>query len=186
MIAYADIDFVDMSDGFSANQSYSLLKFFTGTLLAAHLHNAVVLTYGFFYGKTFGDGVGQRFLTINVFTGLAGIDGHEGMPMVGSSYFDGVDVMTIQEIFIEFVNITTLGNALAFLPGSNATTKTFTLNGIYVTATCNLHSWARGKALKIAATLLPKTYKTENDAVAWSYFNAICCPTWQDGQTGNT
>jgi hypothetical protein len=68
-----------------------LLKVLTGALPRARLHDPTVLACRFDHFETLGDRDTNRLLYVNILTGLARLDGHVRMPMVGSRDADEVD-----------------------------------------------------------------------------------------------
>ena len=63
-----------------------------GAILGADLHDAVVFRGGGDHLAAFPDGVAHRLFNVDVFAGLTGPDGEEGVPVVGRDDEDGVDV----------------------------------------------------------------------------------------------
>ena len=61
---------------------------------------------------SFGDRISQRFLAIYVFSGLTRMDGSQSMPMVRGSDLDSVDILTLQQILVKLILITTLVHSL--------------------------------------------------------------------------
>src|ERR1700676_5605852 len=69
-----------------------------GAGLAAVLADAVVLLHGADELATFTRIVRASLFYVNVFPGLAGPDGHERVPMIGSGDGDGVNVFVVEEL----------------------------------------------------------------------------------------
>ena len=67
-----------------------------------HLGDALVLERGGDHGAPFADGIGQRLLDKYVLARLAGMDGGEGVPVVGRGHHHGVQVFALQQ-FAEVV-----------------------------------------------------------------------------------
>jgi hypothetical protein len=66
-------------------------------LLAAGLDHAPVVARGLDHAAALLDGVRQRLFAVDVFAGLAGQDGGDGVPVVGSRDEDRVDILAIQD-----------------------------------------------------------------------------------------
>jgi hypothetical protein len=65
-----------------------------GALLATHLKYTVVLARRVDQKFGFMNGQGEGLFAINVLTGLHGLNGRNGMPMVWSGDDNGVDIRT--------------------------------------------------------------------------------------------
>ena len=48
----------------------------------------------------FGQVVGQRLLDVDILAGIAGVDGHRHVPVVGAADQDGVDVLAVEELAV--------------------------------------------------------------------------------------
>ena len=130
-------------------QSYGLLEFLIRTLLATYLKNPFILPYRFYHRQSFRNGISQRLLAIYVFSRLATMNGTQGMPMIRSSYFDGINILAFEHLLIEFILITPLRHSVISLPFGDTTNKTFPFNGIDITARCNLYARTLGKSAKV-------------------------------------
>ena len=64
-------------------------------MLRAGLHNAFVLAGGIDHLAALGDRVADRLFHVYILAGLAGIDGHERMPVIGGRNYQSVDVFAI-------------------------------------------------------------------------------------------
>ena len=115
--------------------------------------------------QTLGDGIGQRFLQIDILDCLQGVDGHQGMPMVGCGYLYGIDILAFQQSLIFFIHITTLGHAFIFLPFGGQTAETLTLDAIHITACCNLNTRTTCEGPEVAASLLAYSHEAQYHAV---------------------
>ena len=175
-----------MAEGLGANQFDGLLKLGAGPLLATHLEYHTVVMGGSLYGKTLGNGIGQRLLAVDMLAGVAGVDGDERMPVVRRGYLDGVDIVTVQQILIELVHVAALGNALLLLPCRNTATEALALDGVDIAAGCYLHTGTLGEAHKVAASLLSQADEAEDDAVAGRYPYAVYLPAGENGERGQT
>jgi len=51
------------------------------------------------------DGERERFLDVNVFARAAGVDAHEGVPVVGGGDHDGVDVVAVEDAAVVFIGV---------------------------------------------------------------------------------
>jgi hypothetical protein len=64
--------------------------------MASGLDDALVVPGGLDHGPAFFDGVTQWFFAIDMLSGLAGVDGNNGVPMVGGADAYGVDVFSFE------------------------------------------------------------------------------------------
>ena len=71
-----------------------------GDTLAPDLHDAVGLLCGVNHGEAVFYGVGHGLFTVDVFAGSAGIDENSAMLMVGCCDEDGVDILTVENLFV--------------------------------------------------------------------------------------
>src|SRR5439155_15399422 len=74
-------------------------------LPCAHLHHAVVLARGLHHLAAFVDGDADRLFDVYVLAVLARLNGHVGVPVIGSRDVHGVDGLVLE-------NITKIGDAL--------------------------------------------------------------------------
>ena len=111
-LTYTCIYFLYMTDGSILNHIDRSLELFAGTLLATYLKHTFVITYSLHHSQAFGDRISQRFLAIYVFSGLTRMDGSQSMPMVRGSDLDSVDILTLQQILVKLILITTLVHSL--------------------------------------------------------------------------
>jgi hypothetical protein len=65
--------------------------------LRAHLHYAAVLARGVDHAETFPHVVASGLFHIHVLARLAGPDGSQGMPVVGSGHGNGVDLPVLEQ-----------------------------------------------------------------------------------------
>ena len=111
-LTYTCIYFLYMTDGSILNHIDRSLELFAGTLLATYLKHTFVITYSLHHSQAFGDRIRQRFLAIYVFSGLTRMDGSQSMPMVRGSDLDSIDILTLQQILVKLILITTLVHSL--------------------------------------------------------------------------
>ena len=78
------------------------------TTLGAMLHNHAILLLRLNSDATFGDVVTHWFFDIHMLASLSPPDGHQRMPMVGSSNRDGVNVLIFQNSSNVFVPLAVL------------------------------------------------------------------------------
>ena len=115
--ADADLDRADLAQPPAADELDGPAKRAedAGSLLAAGLHHAVVFTYGIDAKLGLGDRQRQRFLAIDVLTGLAGFDDRDRVPMVGGGDHHGIDVVAADDL-AEIVGIVATLVRLLLLP----------------------------------------------------------------------
>ena len=111
-LTYTCIYFLYMTDGSILNHIDRSLELSAGTLLATYLKHTFVITYSLHHSQAFGDRISQRFLAIYVFSGLTRMDGSQSMPMVRGSDLDSIDILTLQQILVKLILITTLVHSL--------------------------------------------------------------------------
>ena len=80
--------------------------------MTADLEYAVVVANRTLHCQSFGNGVGKRFLAVNVLAGLAGMNSNKRMPVIGSGDFDYVDVLAVEHVFVELIRVASRGNFL--------------------------------------------------------------------------
>ena len=71
-----------------------------GALLAAGLEDLAGRADGLDQGLGLGDGQRQRLLAVDVLAALQRLDGHQGVPVVGSGDGDGVDVLVFEQFAV--------------------------------------------------------------------------------------
>ena len=71
-----------------------------GDTLAPDLHDAVGLLCGVNHGEAVFHVVGHGLFTVDVFAGSAGIHENSAMLMVGCCDEDGVDILTVENLFV--------------------------------------------------------------------------------------
>ena len=86
------------------NSAASLIRF-PGAPVGAHLYDALGALGRFHHFAAFDDGQAERLLDIDILTGVAGIDEHRGMPVVGRGDDHGVDVFVFEELLVLFVPV---------------------------------------------------------------------------------
>ena len=82
----------------AADNLAGLLKVLTRALPGSRLDNATVLARRFDHLETLVDGDTNRLFNVNVFAGLARLNRHVRVPMVGSRYADEVDRWVRQDL----------------------------------------------------------------------------------------
>lgn len=93
------MDFADRADGIVQNEFAQSASVFGSLALIAHLSGDFVLARGLGNLARLPDGMGERFLAINVFAELDGGHGNERMEMIGRGDHYGVDVLLFLEHF---------------------------------------------------------------------------------------
>jgi hypothetical protein len=79
------------------------LEEFRGAALDADLDNALGFRSDLDHAAAFGDGERERFLDVDILAGTAGVDEHQGVPMIGAGDGDGFDVFVFEEFAVVFV-----------------------------------------------------------------------------------
>ena len=74
-----------------------------GTALGAVLDDAVIFGHGFDALAAFPDVVADGLFDVDILAGLAGPDGDQGVPVIGSGGGDGDDVFVLEEVADIFV-----------------------------------------------------------------------------------
>ena len=69
-----------------------------GTLLRSHLHHAIVLARGFHHQDAFVNGVADGLFNVNILAGLAGLNHHQRVPVVGSTHDDDIDIFAVEHL----------------------------------------------------------------------------------------
>ena len=95
------IDLADLADGAVPNPFADEADAFAGVALVAHLSGEFALARGLGQGAGLVDIVSERFLEVNVFAGLEGGQGDDGMGVVGRGDHDRLDVL----LFIEHLAV---------------------------------------------------------------------------------
>ena len=96
----AQVDLENLADPAALDQLARLLDVGHAPLLHADLHDLPVPILGLDDRRAFGEIVGQRFLDVDVLAGVAGIDRHRHVPVVGAADQDGVDVLAVEDLAI--------------------------------------------------------------------------------------
>src|SRR5581483_5507755 len=73
-----------------------------GAALRADLDHAPVFVGGVYHRLAFLDGLAGRLLAVDILAGLAGVDGHDGVPVVGRADGDGVYILTVEDVAVIF------------------------------------------------------------------------------------
>ena len=76
-----------------------------GSLLSADLHHAAGFLDHLAEQLAFVDGQRHRFFGVEVLAGLAGVDGHGGVPVVGRAVYDHVDVVAFEQLAVIGVDV---------------------------------------------------------------------------------
>src|SRR5262249_42301492 len=97
------LDHLDLADAAAADILDGGAELAVGALLAAGLQDAVELAHRVDHGRGLVGGQRQRLLAVNVLLRLAGIDGEDGVPVVGGGDDDGVDVVALEEVAVVVV-----------------------------------------------------------------------------------
>src|SRR5581483_8674445 len=74
----------------------SILKMLLAALPLTSLYHPVITLLGRHHSCTFADGIAYWFFHINIFAHFAGVDHDERVPMVGRTYYDGINIFLIQ------------------------------------------------------------------------------------------
>ena len=98
-IAKADKDFLNFADRSALDDRGHVAVIFHNALRTARA-DAVVFARGLNDDSRFLRGKGQRFFAIDVFTGLARLDGDFRVPVVGARADNRVDVVANENVFI--------------------------------------------------------------------------------------
>src|ERR1035438_3602886 len=93
-----DLDGMQLAEASIADQLAGDAELGSGALLAANLEGALLSTDDVAYRAAFGEGHGERFLDVDVFTGQRGGNDWFAMPMVGGADSDSIH-MTVLEQF---------------------------------------------------------------------------------------
>ena len=96
--ADADIDILDFADAAVADEFAGGAEFAGGTLHGAELKDALIAANGVNHGAAFRDGVSHGLLTVDIFPGVGGGDGDEGMPVVRGGDNDCIDVFVLKDL----------------------------------------------------------------------------------------
>ncbi len=94
----ADADRAQVADPAVAHQLAGAAEPPVRTLLAAGLENDVRLVDRVAHRAALGDRERQRLLAVDVLLGLAGLDDHDRVPVVGSADLDGVDIRRPEDL----------------------------------------------------------------------------------------
>ncbi len=89
---------LNISEMTFADILYRIPKAGIRAILCAGLYNSAVFLCRFHNFTPFPDIVRDGFLHIYILSGLAGPDGHQGMPVIGRSDNDGIDIFIIQQM----------------------------------------------------------------------------------------
>ena len=141
-----------------------MLEIGIGTLLTAHTQDHTIVTYRLGKHLALFDSEGERFLQVDVFLRIAGIDSHEGMPVVGGSDHHGINIFPCDKILVILVGLH--GHLLTGfgITGIHPLQETFPFHTVDITAGYNLytlHAEITGKQIHRLLTQSDKT-KAEN------------------------
>lgn len=93
----------DLTEGAGLNVVDRFLKEFGGPALDADLDNALGFGGDLNHAAAFGHREGKRLFDVDVLTGAAGVNEHQGVPMVRTGDGDGFDVLVFEELPVIFV-----------------------------------------------------------------------------------
>ena len=98
--ADARLDLLDLADAAVPHQLAGEAEFAAelAALLAADLENPAGVLGDLDHGLALVDGEGERLLAVDVLLFAHGLDGDEGVPVVGHGDGDGVDVRVVQQL----------------------------------------------------------------------------------------
>ena len=94
------MDLEDLADPPALDQLARLLDMRHAPLLHADLDDLLVPILGLDDRRALGRVVRQRLLDVDVLAGVAGVDRHRHVPVVGAADQDGVDVLAVEELAI--------------------------------------------------------------------------------------
>ena len=96
-------DGVEFAEAAVADHFAGFAEAGVGALLAAGLEDAVVFGDGGDHGAAFGDREGAGFFAVDIPAGADGLDGGDGVPVVGKGDEDGVDIGASEDVAEVFV-----------------------------------------------------------------------------------
>jgi hypothetical protein len=82
------------------NAVYGLDPGWAAALLGAELHHPVVFPRRLHHDPAFPDVVTERFFHINILASLAGLDGGNGVPMIGRGNYDRIHVFEFEQLAV--------------------------------------------------------------------------------------
>ena len=90
----------DLADAARAHEFGGLLERRRRAALRAHLRHALRALGGFHHLAALDDGQRERLLHVHVLAGIAGVDEHQRVPVVGRGDDDRVDVFVVQQLVV--------------------------------------------------------------------------------------
>ena len=118
--------------------------------------------------RPFADGVRQRLLAVNVLARLRGLDGTEGVPVVGRGDDDGIDVLAAEELAEVCVGGAAGERAFLFLlgvVGFDLLLGVVPAFGDHVADRHDLHAGIAEEAAEVPAALRADADEAERDAL---------------------
>ncbi len=98
-------DLGDLADVAVANEHAGTVEIGHGSLLATDLEDAALFAHGADHGSALGHGECHGLFHVDIFAGEGGVDGMEGVPMVGAGDNHGVDVLALEYTPVILVNV---------------------------------------------------------------------------------
>ena len=98
-------DGVEFAEAAIADDFAGFAEAGVGALLAAGLEDAVVFGDGGDHGAAFGDREGEGLFAVDILAGAGGLDGGDGVPVVGKGDEDGVDIGRSEDVAEVFVGV---------------------------------------------------------------------------------
>ena len=88
---------MDVADAPFLDVAHRALEVRARALLGAHLHDAIVAAGGVDHQPAVADVVRDRLLDVDVLAGVAGVDAHDRVPVLGRGDHDRVDVAVLEQ-----------------------------------------------------------------------------------------
>jgi len=164
------LDQPDLAEFPLAAQVGSVDKFGVGTLLAADLQDAAVLTHRFAKLLSFINGQRHRFFEVNVFAGLAGGDSDDRMLVIRRGDHDRVDIGTRQQLLIIFVQVDLAFFAVIGVVFLHALIEAGAFHVVDVAAGHYFHPVDGNETVEQVHRLLTEADKTDVDRIVGSGF----------------
>src|SRR5205823_8912247 len=101
-----------LADAAAANEVGRLLAPGGRAALDTALNDALVAARRLDHAAALGDAKRQRLLDVDVLAGLAGVDGHQGVPVIGSADDDGVEVAAFEKLAVVAESLRIAANLL--------------------------------------------------------------------------
>ena len=173
---------VDVADGAVLQMLHGFQHAGVGSPLAAVLADAIVFFYGADELAAFEGVVRAGFFHVDVFAGLAGPDGHQRVPVIGSGDGDGVDFLVFEKLAHVDVGLG-LGQVHFFDVADTLTQNRF----IDVAERDDFRSGDAGKAFDVIGAAASDTADGYADAIVGAEDFAAqreCCRACGDGFAG--